>query len=112
MSTWSGIPRTDRWVRNIKLKMKSVEDHNPSFRWVRSIEEQVNMNNEIKEEVRIIDAALETDVIFACFEVLQGTEELVLQVIQELVTVLETDKDFASPWRCPKEEYNGRSCKD
>ena len=59
--------------------MKSVEDHNPSFRRVRSIEEQVNMNNEIKEEVRIIDAALETDVTFACFEeVLQRTEELVL----------------------------------
>ena len=65
--------------KKYKIKMKSVEDRNPSFRRVRSIEEQVNMNNEIKEEVRIIDAALETDVTFACFEeVLQGTEELVL----------------------------------
>lgn len=47
--------------------MKSVENNNLS------IEDQVNMNNEIKEEVRNVDGALETEMliilkkIFVCF---------------------------------------------
>ena len=41
--------------------MKSVENNNPS------IEDQVNMNNEIKEEVRNVDGALETE-MFDNFE--------------------------------------------